>query len=111
MAAVGVRFRMTIEFDWWLTSLGRTVIWAGVRELPAGTAEIVDSDGNLMAYDSLDTARAALMDADYSAFNGMDDDDAFERGFHLEELKVPVGTDVETLHPQLVQKLGLRQQS
>lgn len=102
---------MSTEFDWWLTSLGRTVIWAGVRELPAGTAEIVDSDGNLMAYDSLDTARAALMDANYSAFDGMDDDDALERGFHLEELRVPQGTEVDVLHPQLVQNLGPRHQS
>ena len=102
---------MSGAFDWWLTSLGRIVIWAGVRELPAGTAEIIDSDGNVMAYDSLDSARAALMDANFSALDGMDDGDAASLGFHLEELTVPVGEDPETLHPQLVQQLDKRTKS
>ena len=97
---------MSGSFDWWLTALGRTVIWAGVRELEAGTAEIVDSDGNLMAYDSLDTARSMLMDADFRAVEGMDDVDALDLGFHLDELIVPNGTSVEELQPQLVQKLA-----
>ena len=34
----------------------------------AGTAEVFDSDGNTLAYDSEDTARAALMDAEFVAF-------------------------------------------
>lgn len=96
---------MDAPFQWWLTSLGRVVIWAGVREMPAGTAQVIDSDGNLMAYDSLDSAVAALMDANFIAHDGMDDDDADQLGFLLGELSVPVGDDPDVLHPQLVQKL------
>lgn len=94
------------SFRWWLTSLGNVVIWAGVREMPAGTAQVIDSDGNLMAYDSMDSATAALMDANYVAHVGMDEHDASERGFALADLAVPVGDDPDDLHPQLVQQLG-----
>ena len=29
--------------DWYLASLGRTLIWARLRTLEAGTAEVLDS--------------------------------------------------------------------
>jgi hypothetical protein len=45
--------------EWWLATLGRTVIWARLRVLEAGTAEVFDSDGATLPYDSEDTARAA----------------------------------------------------
>lgn len=51
------------ENQWWLATLGRTVIWAQLRVHDAGTAEVFDSDGNAVGYDSEDSARAALMDA------------------------------------------------
>ena len=55
------------QVQWWLASLGRNIVWARLRVLEAGTAEVFDSDGNTLAYDSEDTARAALMDAEFVA--------------------------------------------
>ena len=46
---------------WWLATLGRNIVWARLREREAGTAEVFDSDGATLPYDSVDTARAALM--------------------------------------------------
>lgn len=91
--------------QWWLATLGRTIVWARLRELEAGTAEILDSDGNTLAYDSPDSARAALMDAEFAALEGMDADDARERGFALEELVVPYAEDDDRLRALMVQAL------
>ena len=90
--------------QWWLATLGRTVVWARLRVREAGTAEVFDSDGNTLAYDSEDTARAALMDAEFIALDGLDADDAAERGFVLDELVPPSGEDA-TLRERMVQQL------
>ena len=74
---------------WWIAVLGRTLHWARLRERAAGTAEVLDHDGNLHAYDSIDTARSMLLDAGYVEFDGIDDDDALERGFSLDEVAPP----------------------
>lgn len=94
--------------QWWLATLGRTVVWARLRVREAGTAEVLDSDGNVLAYDSEDTARAALMDAEFSALDGLDADDANERGFALEELLPPHADDDADLRPLMLQKLPAR---
>ncbi len=47
-----------VRDSWWLASLGNTLIWARLRLRPAGTAEVLDSDGNTLSYDSEDTARS-----------------------------------------------------
>lgn len=91
--------------QWWLATIGRTVIWAQLRVLEAGTAEVLDSDGVLQPYDSEDTARAALMDAEFVAFDGLDDDDARTRGFALDELVPPSGNDPDALRGRMIQKL------
>lgn len=93
---------------WWLATLGRTIVWARLREREAGTGEVFDSDGNTLAYDSLDTARAALMDAEFVAFDGLDEDDALERGFAPGELIPPQAQDDEGLRPRMIQSLGSR---
>lgn len=93
--------------SWWLATLGRTIVWARLREREAGTAEVFDSDGNTLPYDSVDTARAALMDAEFVEFDGLDEDDALERGFSLAEISPPQGDD-EMLRPRMVQQLGGR---
>ena len=90
--------------SWWLATLGRTVVWARLRELEAGTAEVLDSDGNTLPYESPDSARAALMDAEYVALDGLDGEDAAERGFELGELQPPSG-DEATLRDRMLQKL------
>ena len=94
--------------EWWLATIGRTVIWARLRVLEAGTAEVFDSDGATLPYDSEDTARAALMDAEFVTLDGMDEDDAAERGFSLEELVPPQAEADEALRPQMIQKLPAR---
>ena len=94
--------------QWWLATLGRTVVWARLRVREAGTAEVLDSDGNVLAYDSEDTARAALMDAEFSALDGLDADDAEERGFALDELVPPHAVDDAGLRALMLQKLPPR---
>ena len=93
--------------QWWLATLGRHIVWARLRVREAGTAEVFDSDGNTLAYDSEDSARAALMDAEFIALEGLDAEDAAERGFALDELAPPSGND-DALRAQMVQKLPLR---
>lgn len=95
-----------VRDQWWLASLGRTVVWARLRVREAGTAEVFDSDGNTLAYDSEDTARAMLMDAEFVAFDGLDEEDALERGFSLAEIAPPSGNDDAQLRPHMVRKLG-----
>ena len=94
--------------QWWLATLGLTVIWAQLRVNDAGTAVVFDSDGNLLPYDSEDSARAALMDAEFVDFDGLDEDDALERGFSLAELAPPRGIDDETLPDHMIRQLGGR---
>lgn len=94
--------------EWWLATLGRTVVWARLRVREAGTAEVLDSDGNTLVYDSEDTARSMLLDAEFVALGGLDDGDAAERGFLLAELVPPQGDDAAALQAGMVQKLGGR---
>ena len=91
---------------WWLATLGRTIVWARLREREAGTGEVFDSDGNTLSYDSLDTACAALMDAEFVAFDGLDEEDALERGFSLTEVAPPRADDDDALRPRMIQQLG-----
>ncbi len=95
-----------VDEQWWLASLGRTVVWARLRVGEAGTAEIFDSDGRTQAYESEDSARAALLDAEFVAFDGLDEEDALERGFSLTEIAPPRAEDEEFLRELMVQKLG-----
>jgi hypothetical protein len=99
---------MSTRDEWWLATLGRTVVWARLRVLDAGTAEVFDSDGNAQPYDSEDSARAALMDAEYVSLDGMDADDAAARGLALAELVPPQAVDEEQLRELMVQKLPSR---
>lgn len=93
--------------EWWLATLGRTIVWARLSVHDAGTADVFDSDGNTLAYDSEDSARAALMDAEFVAFDGLDADDAQARGFDLGEIQPPRGDD-DALRARMVQQLGGR---
>ncbi len=98
----------TTGSQWWLASLGRTLIWARLRIKEAGTAEVLDSDGNTLAYDSEDTARAALFDAEFVAYDGLDEEDALLRGFSLHEVVPPYAQNDADLRPLMVQSLGGR---
>ena len=89
--------------EWWLATLGRTVVWARLRVREAGTAEVFDSDGNTLPYDSEDSARAALMDAEFVALDGLDEADAADRGFALAQLVPPDAADDAQLRALMVQ--------
>jgi len=94
--------------QWWLATIGRTLVWARLRVRAAGTAEVFDSDGNTLVYDSEDSARAALMDAEFVAFDGLDDADAQSRGFALGDVEPPRADSDEELRPLMFQSLDAR---
>jgi hypothetical protein len=97
-----------VTTQWWLYAIGETLMWARLRELEAGTADVFDCDGNILVYENIDTARAALLDADYRAFDGLDEDDAVQWGIALDTLAPPSGKDEEALRRQMVQPLPPR---
>jgi hypothetical protein len=67
---------------------------------------VLDSDGNTLSYDSEDTARAQLFDAEFVAFDGLDEEDALMRGFSLHEVQPPRAASDEELRARMVQSLG-----
>ena len=91
--------------EWWLTAFNRHLIWARLRVLESGVAQVFDSTGNTLVYESDDIARAALMDAEFRSLEGMDDDDAEAFGLLLEEMQPPEGDDDDELIPQMMRKL------
>jgi len=74
---------------WWLATVGNLLVWARLRVRESGVAEILDCDGRTDTYDSEDTARAALLDAEFRAFDGLDEDDADAMGFDLDSIEPP----------------------
>ncbi len=97
-----------VRDSWWLASLGNTLIWARLRIREAGTAEVLDSDGNTLSYDSEDTARSQLFDAEFVEYDGLDEEDALVRGFSLHEVQPPQAASDEGLRGRMVQSLGSR---
>jgi hypothetical protein len=95
--------------EWWLATAGNTLIWARLHVLEAGTAEVFDCDGATLPYDSEDSARAALMDAEFVAFDGLDEEDAAARGIDLATLAPPQAKDPDLMRPQMVVRLPRRQ--
>ncbi|MDR1075857.1 MAG: hypothetical protein LBL59_06055 [Xanthomonadaceae bacterium] len=79
--------------SWWLTVLGDNLVWARLRVREAGSAEVLDGHGQVLSYDSEDSARAALLDAEFVAYDGLDEEDALARGFSLREISPPQGID------------------
>jgi len=92
--------------QWWLASLGKTLIWARLRVLASGVAEVFDCDGRTLPYDSEDSARAALLDAEFRAYDGLDADDALALGFTLEAVQPPRAETDAALRELMVQVLG-----
>lgn len=91
--------------EWWVASLGRMLVWARLRVLESGTAEVFDCDGKTLTYDSDGSARGALLDADFRAFDGLDEDDAQAMGFSLQAVQPPSAQDEEALRTQMYQAL------
>ncbi|MCK9538507.1 hypothetical protein [Dokdonella sp.] len=84
--------------QWWLASLGDTLVWARLRVLEEGVAEVLDASGHTHRYDDATSARMALLDAEFRAFDGLDAEDAAQLGFDLEQIQPPVAdTDAELI--------------
>ena len=81
-------FKQT-HVSWWLAALGQFVFWALLREKEAGAAEVLDHNGQTLMYESLDRARAALLEAQYREFYGLDGADAAEWGLSLAHISPP----------------------
>lgn len=90
--------------QWWVASIGDTLVWARLRVLDSGVAQVFDCSGETVPYDSEDSARTSLLDAEYRAFDGLDDADAALMGFDLEEVEPPQG-DESSLPGQMHMKL------
>ena len=112
---------MTSEFDhddeqpgieleqWWLAAPATLLVWARLRVLDSGVAQVFDSHGETLVYDSEDSARGALLEADFCAFDGLDDDDAVAMtGLLADELQPPQGDSDEELLPQMIRNLGAK---
>lgn len=95
-----------VESQWWVASLGKTLIWARLQVLESGIARVFDCDGRTLPYENEDSARAALLDAEFRAYDGLDADDAAAMGFSLDAVSPPQGKTDEALREQMVQQLG-----
>jgi hypothetical protein len=95
--------------QWWLACPAQLLVWARLRVLDSGVAQVFDSQGEHLVYDSEDSARAALLEAEFSALDGLDDDDAVEMtGMLADELQPPQGDSDEELLPQMIRNLGAK---
>ena len=90
---------MTENDQWWIAAVGDTLVWARLRILASGHAEVFDASGDTLRYDDEDSGRAALLDADFRAFDGLDEEDAAVMGFDLDSVEPPrAENDEELLH-------------
>jgi len=96
----------TLPEQWWIAGFGDTLIWARLRILEEGNAEVFDCDGRIQGYPDEDAARAALLDAEFRAFDGLDEQDANEMGFSLENIFPPEVEDGEDLIPFMTQRIA-----
>lgn len=98
----------TNEGEWWVAIVGDTLVWARLSVLESGIAEIFDSSGERPRYDDEQHARMALLDAEFRAFDGLDEEDAAIMGFDLESVEPPHSNDNddEELLSLMVQKLA-----
>jgi hypothetical protein len=92
--------------EWWVAVIGDTLVWARLNVLESGIAEIFDSSGERPRYDDEQHARMALLDAEFRAFDGLDEEDAAIMGFDLESVEPPHSNDDEELLSVMVQKLA-----
>lgn len=96
------------EEQWWIASLGDVLVWARLRVLDSGVAEVFNAEGETLRYDDEDAAHMALLDAEFRAFDGLDDDDAMNMGFELDSIEPPDGESDEELLPLMTEKLSMR---
>jgi hypothetical protein len=100
-------FTVILE-QWWLARPEHLLVWARLQVTETGVATVFDSKGEYLMFESEDIARAALMDADFRSFDGMDADDAESIGLDMEEIEPPQGDCDEDLLPQMITTIGPR---
>ena len=81
------------------------LIWARLRVLDSGIAEVLDAAGETLRYDDEDSAHAALLDAEFRAWDGLDEDDAAMLGFDLDSVAPPEAESDDELLPLMTEKL------
>lgn len=91
--------------QWWVTSLGDLLVWARLRVRASGAAEVFSAEGETLRYDDEDSAHAALLDAEFRAFDGLDEDDAAQLGFDLDSVGPPEAESDEALLPLMTERL------
>lgn len=92
--------------QWWLVGLGDTLVWSRLRLFDDDDhAEIFAADGRTMHFESHEAARAALLDAGFRAFDGLDDDDANALGFDLASTAPPFAETDRDLLPLMTHRL------
>ena len=96
--------RETVE-QWWVATLGDMLIWARLRVRESGTAEVFNAEGETLRYDDEDSAHAALLDAEFRAYDGLDEEDAALLGFDLDSVAPPEAESDEELLPYMTEKL------
>ena len=47
--------------QWWVASLGNLLVWARLRVLDSGTAEVFSAEGETLRYDDEDTAHVTQL--------------------------------------------------
>jgi hypothetical protein len=90
--------------QWWIAALGDVLVWARLRVLESGLTEVFSADGETLRYDDEDSAHAALLDANFRAFDGLDEEDAAEMGFDLDSVEPPDAESDEALLPLMTEK-------
>ena len=94
----------TPDDQWWLAALGDTLVWARLRVLESGNTQVFDARGETLVYDDEDAARMALLDAEFRAFDGLDEDDAAQLGLDLDSIEPPAAEEDEELVPLMTEK-------
>ena len=94
-----------VASTWWCAGVGDLLVWARLQVLESGIAEVLDSSGGYLRYDDEVQARMALLDAEFRAFDGLDEADAAELGFDLESVEPPHADSDEDLVPLMTLKL------
>ncbi len=92
--------------QWWVANLGDMLVWARLRVRDSGVAEVFSAEGETLRYDDEDSAHAALLDAEFRAFDGLDEDDAAMLGFDLDSVAPPEAENDEELLPLMTEKLA-----
>lgn len=97
--------RFEVE-QWWVANLGDMLVWARLRVRESGIAEVFSAEGETLRYDDEDSAHAALLDAEFRAYDGLDEEDAALLGFDLDSIAPPEAENDEELLLLMTEKLS-----